>query len=400
MPEPQFAFMRDVLAAPSPIGLEGAMSYGVIKPYVEKFMPADWSIHQFQGNAGIVVDTRPSDASAFTVMAIGHADKIRLQVRSIGKDGKIWINSDSFMPVTLIGHEVRLFSEDPKQPGQYRVIDGGTVEAIGAIHFADPEVRTGAKGLKATQLYLELQLHGEDREEQVKALGIRPGDSLLLRRPIRRGFAPDTFYGAYLDNGLGCFAVTEALRLVAERGGLKNIRFLGTIATHEEIGRFGSRVAAGELKPQVVLGVDVNHDYESAPGVDEQRFTPHGMGKGMSLTVGAIASAGLNAIIQQVTREYGIPVQLSPVGRDTGTDAMAAALANIDAASTSIGIPIRNMHTISEAGHTADVLATIHAIVETLFAMDAMNGGKGMTVQDLKDAHPRLDRARDLSHGQ
>ena len=35
MPERQFQFMREILAAPSPIGLEAAMSYGVLKPYFE-----------------------------------------------------------------------------------------------------------------------------------------------------------------------------------------------------------------------------------------------------------------------------------------------------------------------------------------------------------------------------
>ena len=59
MPERQFNFMRDILAAPSPIGLEAAMSYGVLKPAFEKFMPKSWGIHQFRGNAGIVVDTHP-----------------------------------------------------------------------------------------------------------------------------------------------------------------------------------------------------------------------------------------------------------------------------------------------------------------------------------------------------
>ena len=59
MPKAQFEFMREVLAAPSPIGLEAAMSYGVLKPYFEKLMPKSWAIHQFKGNAGIVVDTHP-----------------------------------------------------------------------------------------------------------------------------------------------------------------------------------------------------------------------------------------------------------------------------------------------------------------------------------------------------
>jgi len=148
MPDEQFGFMRDILAAPSPVGIEGAMTYGVLKPWLEDFAPSDWQVHQFRGHAGIVMDTHPGRDDLFKIMLIGHADKIRMQVRSIGDDGKIWINSDSFLPTTLIGHEVKLFSEDPANPGSYRVIEGGTVEALGAIHFADNAVRTGDKGVK------------------------------------------------------------------------------------------------------------------------------------------------------------------------------------------------------------------------------------------------------------
>ena len=36
---------------------------------------------------------------------------LNLQVRSVGSDGKIWINSDSFLPQTLIGNEVTMFTE-------------------------------------------------------------------------------------------------------------------------------------------------------------------------------------------------------------------------------------------------------------------------------------------------
>ncbi|MBT6398759.1 MAG: peptidase M42, partial [Verrucomicrobia bacterium] len=111
MPKKQFDFMREILAAPSPIGLEGAMSYGVIKPTFDKIKPKSWAVQQFKGNAGIVLDTHPGDDEKPSVMFIGHADKIRLQVRSIGSDGKIWVNSDSFLPCTLIGHEVKLFSQ-------------------------------------------------------------------------------------------------------------------------------------------------------------------------------------------------------------------------------------------------------------------------------------------------
>ncbi|TXD38814.1 M20/M25/M40 family metallo-hydrolase [Lujinxingia vulgaris] len=398
MPEAQFNFMRDILAAPSPIGLEGAMTYGVLKPRFDKVKMEGWAVHQFRGNAGLVLDTHPGEDDRLTVMIIGHADKIRMQVRSISDDGKIWINSDSFLPLTLLGNEVILFSEDPEKPGNYREIRGGTIEALGAIHFADSSVRSGDKGLKPEQLYLELGLHGDDRKKQVEKLGIRAGDPILLDRPIRRGFGPDSFTGAYLDNGLGCFVSAECARILAEEGGLNNVRVLFAIATHEEIGRFGSRVLAGELKPDVVIGVDVNHDLEAAPGVGDKRFTPLKMGKGYTLSVGAVASEFLNRLFEEASIANEIPVQRDVCGRDTGTDAMAAVLASVDAAATSIGFPIRNMHTVSELGHTGDVLASIYAIVRTLQKMDEANGGKGLTAEDFRNGHPRLDQVEKLTH--
>ncbi|ABM61701.1 M20/M25/M40 family metallo-hydrolase [Halorhodospira halophila] len=398
MPEEQFERMREVLAAPSPVGLEGAMTYGVLKPYFESFAPAEWRVHQFQGHAGIVLDTHPGRDDLFKVMVVGHADKIRMQVRSIGDDGKVWIDSDSFLPGTLIGHEVTLFSEAPENPGAYRRIEGGTVEALGAIHFADEETRTGRKGVRKEQLYLELHIHGENKKKQVEDLGVRPGDPILLNRPIRRGFSPDTFYGAYLDNGLGCFTTAEAARQIAEAGGARNVRMLFAIASYEEIGRFGSRVLASELRPDALIAVDVDQDYVAAPGVSDKRFQPLTMGAGVTYTVGAVASDQLNAVIQRVATEQDIPVQRDVSGRDTGTDGMAGVLGNVDCTAASLGIPVRNMHTISESGHTGDVLAAIHLVTGTLQALDAQDDGSGRLRETFRQGHPRLDQAAGLSH--
>lgn len=394
MPDDQFELMRDILGAPSPIGLEGAMTYGVLKPYFDSFDTDDWHVHQFKGSAGIVLDSHPGRDDMFSVMVIGHADKIRLQVRKIGEDGKVWVDSDSFLPTTLMGHEVLLFSEDPEEPGSYRTVRGGTIEAIGAIHFADQALRTGEKGIKKEQLYLELQIHGENKKEQVENLGVRPGDTILLDRKIKKGFSPDTFYGAYLDNGLGCFVTAEVARIIAERGGTENVRCMFAIAAYEEIGRFGSRVLAGELDPDAIIAVDVNHDYVAAPNIGDRNMPPLEMGKGFTMSVGSIASEQLNRRIETTARELEIPMQRDVCGRDTGTDGMAGVLASIDTAATSIGFPIRNMHTISEAGHTKDVLAAIHVIAESMLNMD----GEDDLDTALQDGHPRLDEALSLGH--
>jgi len=398
MPEAQFATMREILYAPSPVGLEGAMTYGVLKPYFESFMPDSWKIHQFKGNAGIVVDTHPDRRDMFTLMIIGHADKIRMQVRSIAPNGKIWVDSDSFLPLTLLGNHVKLFSEDPKKPGSYRTIEGGTIEALGAIHFASGAMREGAQGVKKEQLYLELGIHGENGLEQVSALGIRPGDALLMDRPIKRQFSPDTFSGAYLDNGLGCFVTAEVAKLMAAdlSKPTNNVRVLFAMAAYEEIGRFGSRVLAGELKPDAIIATDVNHDYVAAPGVGDKNFTPLKMGAGFTLSVGSIASETLNRWVEEAAMKHEIPYQRDVCGRDTGTDAMAGVLASVDCAATSIGFPIRNMHTISELGHTGDVLSAVHVIYRTIEHMGSANDGKGVDRTDLENGHPRLDQSQPL----
>ncbi len=394
MPDWQFDLMRDMIAAPSPVGMESAMTHGVIKPCFDEFSPKTWEMHRFQGNAGVVWDTHPDQEDLFTVMIIGHADKIRMQVRKIGADGKIWINTDAFLPCTLIGHEVTLYSEDPKKPGTYRALNGGTVEALGAIHFSEPAQRTGDKGISPKQIYLELQIHGDNKAAQIEQLGIRPGDTLLLNRPIKRSFSPNTFYGAYLDNGLGCFVGAEVARLIASAGGLKNVRTLFAFASHEEIGRFGSRVMAGVMKPDAIIAVDVNHDYVAAPNIGDRNMSPLEMGKGFTLSTGAIVSEQLNARIKTTALKKDIPVQLDVCGSDTGTDGMAGVLASIDCAATSVGFPIRNMHTISESANTSDVLASIHAIYETLSAMDKEKN----LHESFKANHPRLDKANPLVH--
>ncbi|TXR53051.1 M20/M25/M40 family metallo-hydrolase [Reinekea thalattae] len=392
MPESQFELMKKVLAAPSPVSFEAAMSYGVIKPEFESFMPKGWAVHQFKANAGLVFDSHPGRDDLVSVMIVGHADKIRMQVRKIDKDGKVWINTDSFLPTTLIGHEVKVFCHDPDKVGAYKVIEGATVEALGAIHFSTPAQRAGDQGIKAEQIYLELHTHGEDRQAQVEALGLRAGDPIILDRPIKPGVSPDTFYGAYLDNGLGCFSVIEVARLLAKES-LENVRVLYTIATHEEIGRFGSTQLVGELKPDVLIATDVNHDYEAAPGIGSRNMNPLKMGAGFTIGRGSVVSEYLVQALEKVCNAQEIPYQLDFSGRDMGTDGMAGVLAAVDSAAITVGYPIRNMHTASESAHTGDLIASIHALAGLLRHFNGLNDGKGIQRDDLKNGHIRLDQA-------
>ena len=101
----------------------------------------------------------------------------------------------------------------------------------------------------------------------------------------------------------------------------------------------------------------------------------------------------MNAFIEEAAAHVGIPIQRDVVGRDTGTDAMAGVLGNVDVAATSIGFPIRNMHTISECAHTGDVLAALHAAYHTVNLLDSY----GIDKAHFQATHPRLDEAVSMS---
>jgi endoglucanase len=53
------------------------------------------------------------------------------------------------------------------------------------------------------------------------------------------------------------------------------------------------------------------------------------------------------------------------------------------------------MHTISETGHTSDVLASVHAIFQTLVAMNEQK----VDANWFRNNHPRLDSVSPLTHG-
>ena len=253
--------------------------------------------------------------------------------------------------MTLLGNEVTIFSEDPAALGSYRRFPA-TVEALGAIHFAPPEARSGKKGIAPDELYLELGLSGDKRQEQVEeGMGVKAGDTVLLSRPITRCFGEGAFSGAYLDNGLGCFVAAEIARAVSEKVEEQqqqgqplltdSVRCLFAFASHEEIGRFGSRVLAQELRPDVLIAVDVNHDYDTAPDKGKERYQPLQMGAGMTMCVGAVASEQLNAQIETAAQRLGVNVQRDVRGRDTGTDGMAGVLAAVDCAGE---LPCQSQH--------------------------------------------------------
>lgn len=324
-------------------------------------------------------------------MVIGHADKIRMQVRSIDSKGKIYIDCDSFIPQTLIGHEVIIFSENNSEMIKYN----GVIQAIVPIHYVEEDYIKGNKGIKKEDLYVDLGLYSK---KLVKELGIKTGDPILLNREIKRTLGPDTFSGAYLDNGVGCYTVCELARRVSESDPNPDLTIYFAISTYEEINRLGSRVMVSQIKPDIIIAVDACHDYYRAPNVDDKHYPKIKICKGPVISYGSTISKKLNDLIIKACKHNNIPYQYEVVGDDTGTDSMSGVLGNIDSATASIGIPVLNMHTIAESGCISDINNCIECIYNTFKLLNSSIDLKNhINLSDARNGNFKMDSDSDES---
>lgn len=378
----QFSLLESLCNCPSAIGFEETMVESIIKPFMDA-LPYPWTAHRFKGTPGIVFDSSPDAKPSLTIMLIAHMDKIRLQIRSIDKDGRLWMNTQSFLPASIIGHCFDLITENPRCPGRYSasVFRNLTAQGIEGIHFAPEALKAGSAGVKPQSIFLDPGIIGKDKKSRLENAGICPGQAAIFSpRPIVH-LHKGVFSGPYLDNSLGCLALLEmALQISQIYCDLQGIRLLLCFSSHEEIGLMGGQIAAANYQPDILIGVDTCIDNLGAPGVQDQHPQPIGMGLGPVIGYGSVHSYRLMSLIKQAGNAIGLPIQFASVGAREGNDSMAAVNASIDAASTSISFPVRYLHTPAEMAYGADLLTG----VDLLIAL----------VQELHTGHWDADRLR------
>ena len=90
----------------------------------------------------------------------------------------------------------------------------------------------------------------------------------------------------------------------------------------EEIGLFGARTSAFELRPDIAIAVDVTHATD-APGVDEKEIGSHPLGSGPVIGRGSTLSPKVFELLVETAEAEGIEYSITASGRGTGTDADA-----------------------------------------------------------------------------
>ena len=107
-----------------------------------------------------------------------------------------------------------------------------------------------------------------------------------------------------MDNRLGAYVALEALRRCHERGSLAAASFAAVAAVQEEIGLFGARTSAFEVRPDLAIAVDVTHATD-APGVDEKELGSHPLGSGPVIGRGSTLSPKVFELLVETAEDGG-----------------------------------------------------------------------------------------------
>jgi endoglucanase len=277
---------------------------------------------------------------------VGHIDEIGLVVTHIDEKGFLYFSPiGGWDPQILVGQRVELRGRDGLVPG---------VVGRKPIHLLDADQRKKVVQLKG----LHIDIGAADRDEASEL--VRIGDpAVIATEPVN--LAGSRLASRSLDNRIGAYVSLEALRRVEERGSLQGTSFAAVAAVQEEIGLFGARTSAFEVRPDLAIAVDVTHGTD-APGVEEKEVGSHPLGSGPVIGRGSTLSPKVFELLVEAAEDAGIEHTIEASGRGTSTDADAIQISRSGIPTGLVSIPLRYMHSPVELVDLEDVEAAVELV--------------------------------------
>lgn len=298
---------------------------------------------------GNLVGRRKSKSKdAKRVLIAAHMDEIGFYVRHIDDRGYLRIsNVGGFDTRNLLARRVRVQATS----GEDLI---GLMNPGGRpVHIAKEEDRK--KIPEIGDFIIDLCLPAD----VVKAK-VRIGDPVtLVQEFVEIG---DCVSGKCLDNRVGAWVALEAMKKV------RNPKYDVTIAAtvQEEVGLRGAAPVAYAVEPDIAIALDTTLCCDT-PGVpEEERVTQFGRGVAIKIADGAsIGDRKTVDAFAKVGNDRQIPYQFALLPRG-GTDAGSMQRVREGTRAVSICVPTRNIHTVTECCHKADLQSAIDLLAAWL----------------------------------
>jgi len=307
-------------------------------------------------NLGSLIARKQGTSDAPRVMLAGHMDEIGLMVSFITKDGFI-----KFQPLGGWWDQVML--------SQRVVVKGRNGEVPGVIgskppHLLSPEERK--KVVEMKDMFIDI---GASSEEEVKGMGIRPGDPIVIVSPFTSMKKEGRFMGKAMDDRIGCAVFTEVIKRLKDVEHPNTVFGVGTV--QEEVGLRGAKTSAELINPDVAFVTEISIAGDT-PGVMENEAQSK-LGKGPSIVVldgSMIPNSKLRDLVIQTAEENDIPHQFQ-AGTRGGTDGGRIHLHGVGVPSLVVGVPTRYIHSHVGVFDHSDFENAVTLLVEVIKKLDA-----------------------------
>lgn len=286
------------------------------------------------------------------VMLAAHMDEIGFLVKYVEEKGWLRVQPlGGFDPRVLVAQRVIVHSSNGG------ALPGAFMPQNKPIHLLEGK----PEAPKLEELYIDLGLPADEVKRQV-----RIGDSVTMDRPLVQ--TGNRVIAKAMDDRAGVFTMIEALR----RLGQHQVTVIAVATVQEEVGLRGATTSAYTVEPDVAIALDVTLALDTPGTPDADAVTRLGNGAAIKVFDSSqIPNYRLVEHMRQVAERNNIPHQLEVLSRG-GTDAGAMQRARGGAASITLSVPTRYVHTVNEMVDLADLDAT--ATLLARYLEDAHNG--------------------------
>jgi endoglucanase len=273
----------------------------------------------------------PGRERPFRVALAAHADEVGMMVKHIDDNGFL-----RFIPVGGLRATVLV--------SQHVIVHGR--EPVHGVIVAKPSQGKDAKVPDVREMLIDTALPVERVRELVE-----PGDVVTFAQELIK-MNEKVYTGRNFDDRIGTYCLVEAMRQL----GPTSVDVYAVSTVQEEVGLRGAWGAAFTIAPDAGLAIDGSLPW-GAHVPKHQSICTIGEGTGIyiidNLTIG---DRRLVKFLFELAERHGIRAQKNIGG---GTDASAMQKSCGGSIVTTIGAPVRYMHTTAQVCHVDDIEATV-----------------------------------------
>ena len=237
------------------------------------------------------------------------------------------------------------------------------VTGIRDVHVVPAEERT--RVYPRDGLYLDV---GVRTAEEVKQLGISPGDPVVPDSPFLVLGGGNNYLGKAWDDRVGCAVIVEVMRRLFGQPHPNQIVY--AITTQEEIGLRGAHTAADEVKPELALALEAGITGDVFPGKPEETQAKLGAGPGIFVyNSSELPNRKLVTFVKAAAEKLRIPLQLDLV-QGYGDDSAEIQKSNGGVPTVCLVVPVRYTHAHNGIMNRQDFDQMVELMIELLRSLD------------------------------